>query len=165
MKKAIILLSGDPESKSKFTKIVESIAWVWNVNPKNPIRNNLKSFYWKGDRTEEIENLISSQLIVYNQLFDFERSFLIEKITNFNNDESEVKVHENKTFDKFVLIAHGVSKDLVPFLQEEYGVFKIHLSKREYHSNENLNDYTVLYEDDENFTIEVNRIVEILTKG
>jgi len=69
MKKAIILLSGDPESKSKFTKIVESIAWVWNVNPKNPIRNNLKSFYWKGDRTEEVENLISSQLIVYNQLF------------------------------------------------------------------------------------------------
>lgn len=165
-KKAIILLSGDPQTKNKFIDMVESIAWIWNINPKNKLRNNLKSnFYWKGDKTEEVEKFISDQLVSYNELFDFEKSFLAEKIKAFNDDDSEVKTHEDKTFDKFVLIVHGVSKSLVPFLQEEYGVFKIHLSKREYNSNENLNDYTVLYEDDENFTIEVNRIIEILTKG
>ncbi len=164
MKKTILLISGSPEAKNKFAEIVKEIAWVWAINSKDFIRENLKLFYWDGSRNEEINLFISNQLELYNEKFDFEKKYLMEKINRFQADESEVKVHENKTFDKFVLIAHGVSKDLVSFLQEEYGVFKIHLSKREYHSNENLNDYTVLYEDDENFTIEVNRIVEVLTK-
>ena len=164
MKKTILLISGSPEAKNKFAEIVKEIAWVWAINSKDFIRENLKLFYWDGSRNEEINLVISNQLELYNEKFDFEKKYLMEKINRFQADESEVKVHENKTFDKFVLIAHGVSKDLVSFLQEEYGVFKIHLSKREYHSNENLNDYTVLYEDDENFTIEVNRIVEVLTK-
>jgi len=165
MKKTILLISGSPEAKNKFAEIVKEIAWVWAINSKDFIRENLKLFYWDGSRNEEINLFISNQLELYNEKFDFEKKYLMEKINRFQADESEVKVHENKTFDKFVLIAHGVSKDLVSFLQEEYGVFKIHLSKREYHSNENLNDYTVLYEDDENFTIEVNRIVEVLTKN
>jgi len=165
MKKTILLISGSPEAKNKFAEIVKEIAWVWAINSKDFIRENLKLFYWDGSRNEEINLFISNQLELYNEKFDFEKKYLMEKINRFQADESEVKVHENKTFDKFVLIAHGVSKDLVSFLQEDYGVFKIHLSKREYHSNENLNDYTVLYEDDENFTIEVNRIVEVLTKN
>lgn len=164
MKKTILLISGSPEAKNKFAEIVKEIAWVWAINSKDFIRENLKLFYWDGSRNEEINLFISNQLELYNEKFDFEKKYLMEKINRFQADESEVKVHENKTFDKFVLIAHGVSKDLVSFLQEDYGVFKIHLSKREYHSNENLNDYTVLYEDDENFTFEVNRIVEVLTK-
>lgn len=163
MKKTIILLSGSPDAKNRFAEIAKTVSWVWAINAKDYIRENLKLFYWDGSRTEEINKLVAEQLELFNEKFNFEKNYLVDKITKFNEDDSEVKINGNKTFDKFILIAHGVSKDLVSFLQEEYGVFKIHLSKREYNSSEITNDYTVLYEDDENFVVEVNRIIEVLT--
>lgn len=163
MKKTIIVLSGSPEAKNKFAEIVKDMAWVWSINAKDFLRENLRLFYWDGSRTDEINKLVVEQLELFNEKFDFEKRYLVEKITKFNEDDSEVKVKENKTFDKFVLIAHGVSKNLLPFLQEEYGVFKIHLSKREYNSNEKFaNDFTILYEDDADFNVEVNKLIEVL---
>ena len=165
MKKTIIVLSGSPEAKNKFAEIVKDMAWVWSINAKDFLRENLRLFYWDGSRTDEINKLVAGQLELFNEKFDFEKNYLADKITKFNEDDSEVKVKENKTFDKFVLIAHGVSKNLLPFLQEEYGVFKIHLSKKEYNSNEKFtNDVTILYEDDENFNVEVNKLIEVLAK-
>lgn len=163
MKKTIIVLSGSPEAKNKFAEIVKDMAWVWSINAKDFLRENLRLFYWDGSRTDEINKLVIEQLELFNEKFDFEKRYLVDKITKFNEDDSEVKVKENKTFDKFVLIAHGVSKNLLPFLQEEYGVFKIHLSKREYNSNEKFaNDFTILYEDDADFNVEVNKLIEVL---
>ena len=165
MKKTIIVQSGSPEPKNKFAEIVKDMAWVWSINAKDFLRENLRLFYWDGSRTDEINKLVVEQLELFNEKFDFEKNYLVDKITKFNEDDSEVKVKENKTFDKFVLIAHGVSKNLLPFLQEEYGVFKIHLSKKEYNSNEKFtNDVTILYEDDENFNVEVNKLIEVLAK-
>lgn len=166
MKKVIIVLSGSPEAKNKFAEIVKRVAWVWAINAKDFVRENLKLFYWNGSRTEDINKLVSEQLELLNQKFDFERKYLSDKITKFNEDDSEFKTNGNNTFDKFVLIAHGVSKDSLPYLQSEYGVFKIHLSRKDYNSNEKFsNDVTVLYEDSEDFIVEVNKIIEILTKG
>lgn len=167
MKKTIILLSGSPNSKNRFTEIVKDIAWIWGINSKDYIRENLRLFSWDGNRTEEINKLVEDQLKLYNENFDFERKFLKDRIERFLSDEDEFKKSpEGKVFDKFILIAHGVSKNLVPFLQDEYGVFKIHISKREYNSNEKFdNDITVLYEDEEDFTIQVNKIIEVLTKS
>ena len=163
MKKTIIVLSGSPEAKNKFAEIVKDMAWVWSINAKDFLRENLRLFYWDGSRTDEINKLVVEQLELFNEKFDFEKRYLVDKITKFNEDDSEVKVKENKTFDKFVLIAHGVSKNFLPFLQEVYGVFKIHLSKREYNSNEKFaNDFTILYEDDADFNIEVNKLIEVL---
>lgn len=163
MKKTIMVLSGSPEAKNKFAEIVKDMAWVWSINAKDFLRENLRLFYWDGSRTDEINKLVVEQLELFNEKFDFEKKYLVDKITKFNEDDSEVKVKENKTFDKFILIAHGVSKNLLPFLQEEYGVFKIHLSKKEYNSNEKFaNDVTILYEDDENFNVEVNKLIEVL---
>ena len=165
MKKTIIVQSGSPEPKNKFAEIVKDMAQVWPINAKDFLRENLRLFYWDGSRTDEINKLVVEQLELFNEKFDFEKNYLVDKITKFNEDDSEVKVKENKTFDKFVLIAHGVSKNLLPFLQEEYGVFKIHLSKKEYNSNEKFtNDVTILYEDDENFNVEVNKLIEVLAK-
>lgn len=166
MKKTIIVLSGSPEAKNKFAEIVKDMAWVWSINAKDFLRENLRLFYWDGSRTEEINKLVEDQLKLYNENFDFERKFLKDKIERFLSDEDEFKKSpEGKVFDKFILIAHGVSKNLVPFLQDEYGVFKIHISKKEYNSNEKFdNDIAVLYEDEEDFTIQVNKIVEVLTK-
>lgn len=167
MQKTIILLSGTPEGKTKFAEIAQQISWVWQINPKNHIRDNAKLFYWDGTKTEETWKYVVEQLEILNKYFDFERKFLKDKIQRFLGDTDEYKTSkELKVFDKFILIAHGVSKGLVPFLQEEYGVFKIHISKKEYNSNEKFsNDVVVLYEDEENFSLEVNRIIEVLTKS
>lgn len=164
MKKAVIVLSGSPEAKNKFAEIVKKISWRWEINPKDFVRESFKLFYWDGSKTDETNKLAAEQLELYNNKFDFERKYLTYKITKFNEDDSEVKVSGDKTFDKFVLIAHGVSKNLVSFLQEEFGAFKIHLTKKEYNSNQVINDAVILYEDDENFVVEVNRLIDILTR-
>ena len=166
MNKAIIVLSGSPEAKNKFAEIVKRVAWVWAINAKDLIRENLKLFYWDGSRTEDVNKLVLEQFELFNKNFDFEKKYLSDKITKFNEDDSEFKTNGSNTFDKFVLISHGVSKDILPYLQEEYGVFKIHLSRKDYNSNEKFpNDVTVLYEDGDDFVVEVNKIIEILTKG
>lgn len=167
MKKTVLLMSGTPDGKAKFAKIAQEISWIWQINPKTYIRDNAKLFYWEKTETEDIYKYIGEQLEILNRHFDFERKFLKDRIERFLSDEDEFKKSpEGKVFDKFILIAHGVSKNLVPFLQDEYGVFKIHISKREYNSNEKFNnDITVLYEDEEGFTIQVNKIIEVLTKS
>lgn len=164
MRKSIILLSGTPAGKSEFGKIAQEISWVWQVNPKDHVRDTSKLFYWNGVKTEKTWKYINEQLAILNKYFDYEKNFLKDKIERFLGDDAEYKTSkDNKVFDKFILIAHGVSKDLVPFLQEEYGVFKIHISKKEYNSNEKFdNDITVLFEDEEDFTIQVNKIIEVL---
>ncbi len=166
MKKTIILLSGSPNSKNRFAEMVKNIAWIWEINSKDYLRENLRLFSWDGNRTEEINKLVEDQLKLYNERFDFERKFLKDRIERFLSDEGEFKKSsEGKVFDKFVLIVHGVSKELVPFLQEEYGIFRVHLSKKEYNSNERFpKDITILYDDENNFSLEVNRIIEVLTK-
>jgi len=49
MKKAIIILGGDDEGKSRFIDVVKGTSWVWRCfsnNPKKIVRNaaNLESF-------------------------------------------------------------------------------------------------------------------------
>ena len=45
MKKTIIVLSGSPEAKNKFAEIVKDMAWVWSINAKDFLRENLRLFY------------------------------------------------------------------------------------------------------------------------
>ena len=94
MKKTIIVLSGSPEAKNKFAEIVKDMAWVWSINAKDFLRENLRLFYWDGSRTDEINKLVVEQLELFNEKFDFEKNYLVDKITKFNEDDSEVKVKE-----------------------------------------------------------------------
>jgi hypothetical protein len=166
MQKTVILLSGTPQGKQSFAQKVKEIAWVWQINPKDHIKDNAKTFYWDGVKTEEIYKYVGEQLPILNRYFNYEQKYLEDKIERFLSDDDEYKRSGDKVFDKFILVVHGVSKDLVPFLQEEYGVFRIHISKKEYNSSEKFPpDVTMLYEDEDKFTIEVNRVIEILTKN
>jgi len=79
------------------------------------------------------------------------------------SDENEQKLSGDKIFTNFILIAHGVSKELISILKDEYGVYQIHISRRDLNSNIELYDL-VLYEDDENFEEEVIRVVTTLAK-
>ena len=96
--------------------------------------------------------------------FYFEARYLKDQIEKFLSEDSESKTDKVKKFNTFLLIVHGVSKELVSELESEYGVFQVHISQRNLNTNIELYD-TVLYEDDDNFENEVNRVIRILTKG
>lgn len=162
MKKAIILLSGTPSGKSKFIEIAKKESWIWNINSRDFLGTKAPSFYWDGERNENYYKFLGEYLKLVNKYFDFEEKYLREKFDKFSSDDSEFKSSGDKQFDKFVLIAHGVSKELVSTLESDYGVFKIHVSRKDLNSN--IEPDLVLYEDDENFEAETIRFIETLTK-
>lgn len=160
MKKAIILLNGTPEGKNSFNFVLKEIAWVWSINPKAYVADKAKLFHYDG--VGDIEEYVGEHLKLVNSKFDFEKKYLSDNISRFNADDDEVKTHGNKSFDTFVLVAHGVSRDVVEYLKSEFGVFTIHISRRDLKTNIERYD-TVLYYDDEDFSIQVNRAIHVLT--
>jgi len=163
MKKAIILLSGIPEAKTKFINEVYKSNWVWNINFRDFLGAKAKGFYWDGERDENYYNFTLEFLKLVNNHFQAEGKYLAEKIDKFLADDVETKEHEGKIFNNHILIAHGVSKELIPVLEAEYGVFKIHVSRKDLNTNIEIHDL-VLYEDDDNFETEVNRVIQTLAK-
>lgn len=149
MNKAIVLISGTPSAKSKFIEYAKKTNWIWNIPLQSFLGSRKNEFYWDGESRE------------YYQSFTHEFFALIHKY--FMADDSEVKISKGRVFNRFLLVVHGVSDSLVSTLEEEYGVFKIHISNRERKDNVELYD-VILYEDDENFEDEVNRVVDVLTK-
>lgn len=164
MKKAIIVLNGTPDGKSAFSLVLKEIAWVWELNPKKYIKDKAKLFNHDGET--DLEKYAGEQLELVNKHFDFEKKYLRENIGRFKADEDEFKTNalKTKSFDKFVLIIHGVSQDIIEHLKEEYGIFTVNISRKDL--NTNIEKYDkVLYSDDEGFSIDVNRTIEILTGG
>lgn len=162
MRKAIILLNGTPEAKNTFSGILREIAWTWEINPKSYIRDKAKIFYCDGE--SDVSKYVSEQLELVNTHFQFEKNYLLDNIRKFNSDDSEIKTFGNKSFDKFLLIIHGVSQDMVEYLKDEYGIFTLNISRKDL--NTNIEKYDkVLYSDSDDFSIDVNRTIEILTNG
>jgi hypothetical protein len=166
MNKTIILLSGSPGAKAKFIESAKKIAWLWNLSPKDFIRANSKIFYWvsEPDNKEKDNRYLREMLELLNRHCEFERKYLEQNLQNFQDDDSQQKENkEGKVFDNFVAIIHGVSKPLVNFLQEDFGAFRIHVSRHDLNTNEELQDIT-LYEDDENFSERVLQVISTLAR-
>jgi hypothetical protein len=170
MKKAIVILSGESGSKNKFDLLVKNQSWVWAINAKNELSRASKNhLFWDGERTEEFHKFLGIFLELVNEYFNFETKYIRLMIEKFINDTDEFKLltprdgGEQKKFDKFLLVIHGVNKELVQTLEEEYGAFQLHVTTRELNTNIENHDQ-VLYSDDENFESEVNRVIDILTK-
>lgn len=160
MRKAIILLNGTPDGKNNFSSILKELAWVWDINPKKYIRDKGKIFYYDGE--SDASKYVNEQLELVNKHFQFEKNYLLDNIRKFNSDDSEIKTFGNKSFDKFLLIIHGVSQDMVEYLKDEYGIFTVNISRQDL--NTNIEKYDkVLYSDSDTFSIDVNRVIEVLT--
>lgn len=149
MNKAIILISGTPDSKKKFVDLAKKEVWLWNVDLHNFLGSKKNGFYWDGDRSQDYNN------------FTIEFFAMVYKY--FMLDDSEFKLNVKRTFDKFILIVHGVSKELDTKLKDEYGVFRILITQSDETVNMSLYDL-ILFDDNENFELEVNRVVSTLTK-
>lgn len=164
MKKAIILLSADLQSSNdRFTEEARKISWVRNCDPRGFLGSKANGFYWDGEENQHYYDFTLEFLGLVNKYFYFEARFLKEKIEKFLSDDYETKKDRNgKEFDTSLLVIRGVSNELVNELESEYGAFRVHVSQKDLNTNIELYD-TVLYEDDEDFGEEVNRVINVLT--
>ena len=164
MKRAIILASGLPTGKNRFDEIAKKTSWVWNINYRNYLGLLSKNFYWQGERNEEYYKFVRELCDLTNRYFNSEEIYLREKIEKFNADDSESKLGEDgQKFYRFILIVHGVSKNLVDMLESDYGVFQLNLSRRDLNTNIESYDH-IIYEDDTDFEEQVERVLNVLTK-
>src|SRR5258706_761119 len=176
MDKTIVLLSGTPTGKTRFSELVNEIAWQWNCNSKDFLADQAKSMGWNGIRDDKFYKFIAELLSLANKNFGFERKYLEQKIEAFKKDDSITKTDKisGKEFSKFVLILHGVSKDLVASLKEDYGVYKIYVTSHALRTNVIPERDFILYDDievnngdflpNENFETEVLNIINKLTE-
>ncbi len=163
MNKIMILLSGTPSGKSFFEKVAKENSWVWNLNVKNNLGNLAKGFYWDGQRNDEYYKFISEFLDLLNKHFNYEEVHLKKKIEDFKNDIDDVKRDpEGKEYSNFILIMHGVSREMAEVLKNEYGVIQIHITRRDLHTTPEKD--LPLYEDDKDFEEQVRKTIGILTK-
>jgi len=167
MNKAILLLSGNPSGKTSFINTIKKSAWIWNINHKDYIAKIARNYlyYTEGERDAEYYTFIESIARVLNTQYNFQQVYVEEMIRKFLSDESEYFTDKDgKKFDSFVLVIHGLGKDTVKFLKENYGAFHLCISARILNSNIEIYD-TVLYEDDGDFEAQSIRTLNILTNN
>jgi hypothetical protein len=116
MNKAIIILNGVSEGKTKFVETAKANGyWVWNLNHLNVLSMITYELGWNGIRTKEYFSFIDDLKILADKYFDFENwyiSFMIDKFQN--SDKAKL------------LIIHNCTRDLAYKLQEEsYNCFTI----------------------------------------
>lgn len=170
MNKIIVLLSGTPSGKSKFDELARQSNWTWNVNPKSRLSDESRILGWDGVVTDAHHKFIAEYIALLNKYLGYEKKFIEEKISSFKSDDSQTKTARgsDKVLTRFMLIMHGVSKDLAEELQKEHGAFRIHITRRDFNTitrrtaEGNIipkSDF-VLYEDDLDFEEQVLKITE-----
>lgn len=143
MKKAIVVLTGIPAGKNKFTQVCKKLSWVWGINPKNHLPKDSENKH------------------------ELEEKYLLENIERFLSDDADVKTDGIRTYNTFLLVAHGVSGKQTEMLKNDYGVLKLHIVASE--SDVTLevlshNDL-VLVESDPLFETRILTIISIIAKG
>lgn len=180
MEKAIIVLTGTPSSKGLFDKIITQTSYRWNINPKNHLAEVARSkLYWSGtaERGEEYHRKLAALTEFVNREFNFETLYvqqLIERFKTFDAEEMVLK-NENatKVFTKFLLVIHGISKDLTKKLASEEGAVQVHVTSRKLNTVVYNSDMTeqskprhdlVFYDDDKTFETDIQNLINTLTQ-
>ena len=165
MNKTIIVLTGEPEQKNQFLDKVKDLAWINNFNPKSYLWKVTEHIREEKERDEEYWNFLAEFLKLANRYFDYEEVSTRKKIKEFLADNDEVKnTKEGKKFDKFLLIIHGLSRNIRETLKNEYPLYVIRLATSNQPSNEMSQDF-VLETDVSGYEDEVKRVIEVLTSN
>jgi hypothetical protein len=165
MKKAIVAISGSNSGKRRFSEVAKRASWLWEVNPVNSLTDVSKSrFYWDGERTDKYDEFMFELHSRVNSVFNFDEKYVTESIFKFNADESEYKEIGGNRFEKFLLVIHGINDKLINKLREDYGVFQLHITSSNIKTSEGNHDY-ILYEDADTFEEDIERTINVLTKG
>ena len=155
MEKAIIILDGCSEGKTKFNEILKNNNyWIWNVNHLNVLSMVSHKVGWDGVRDKSYYNFIQEFEDLTKKYFDFERNYTIEMIEKFK-ENSRVNI----------LIIHNCDGKLAVELQDFYtNCFDILISS-ENKSEEDCTYCKTLNYNSETFDNDVLSVVNILTKS
>src|SRR5689334_10048428 len=167
MQKAILILTGTPPAKNSLATIVKKTCWCWNASAKNRLAEIAKeNFYWTVDaRDETYHKTLAALYSMVNQTFDFERQYLLQLVERFNAfDKDKMVDAAGNEFTKFLLIVHGISREMTKELEEYEGAMQVHVTSRSLNTNILEHDL-VIYEDDPTFEQDVNKIIEQLTNS
>lgn len=169
MDKAIVVISGTPNGKDEFIKIAKQTCWVWQVNPKKFISKIASKNF--GVDTENNYEIIQNMSNLLNPT-GFERTYVMNLVQKFLQDDSETKcefANDNdiatKRFDRFVLIIHGISRELIYTLKEDYGAFCVGIFDKNMEGT-GLSDSSydfILHKDDEDFSSIAMWVLNVFT--
>ena len=121
MNKTIIILSGTPDAKNTFDRLLKENSWVWNVNPKNALRTIAEQLGWNREDGwgDEYQDFISDILSIANKHVQYETKYIQKQIQDFLSDNAVAKqVDGTKEFTNFTLVWHGVSKAQLDSMKE-----------------------------------------------
>lgn len=182
MKKAIVVLTGTPTGKNRLSEIILRKVWKWDINPKNLLTKIAREkFYWKGERNEEFYKFLSEMFSLVNKNFGFEENYILDYIRLFENDKDEEKLLLDKEtgevqakFENFLLVIHGISKELTTRLKDEFGALVVQVTDSELNTQVYNTDGSqktdfdfdyVLYENDADFVTEAEKLLSVLFTG
>lgn len=154
MEKAIIVLNGKNEGKTKFIETAKkNNFWIWNLNYKNVISMIAHKIGWDGDKNK--------------QYYDFAEKFLELSKTSFNSEMwyiSSMVEKFNKSEKPNLLIVHGCSNDVSKYLQENFNAYTINIATSDENVSENTKYCKVLNCNKDTFEQDINETVKIITK-
>ncbi len=153
MRKVVIALSGDSESKNEFDKILKSNGfWVWNANSRNYLSFIVrKNFGWSGNRTPEFYSFLEEMKSLLDKTFDFELDYTKKLIQRLDSDEKTK-----------VLILHSCSENVLKDISaDRNNVYSIHVTETPPSIGMGA-DYLVV--NDENYEGKITAILKEITK-
>lgn len=154
MEKAIVILNGVSEGKTKFVETAkENNYWIWNLNHRNVLSMLAHKLGWTGERTKEYYLFIDEFRDLANKYFDSENWYIGNMIEKFHNSEKPN-----------VLIIHNCDAELAKKLQEDYSnCFSISIIENEKTEEECESCKYLNYKSD-TFVDDIVSTLNILTK-
>lgn len=163
MSRKMILLSGTPEGKEKFSHIVSRQNWVRKVSPKDYIWEMISPFWGLKDSEEKKATFLNKQIQTLNKFVNFEEQFLEREIDGFFSGSDVVRTTDGSKFYNQFLLIQDFSWTIVESLKDKWGdhVWDIRISRKDLNSNVELSDF-VLYEDEPEFEKNVKELLNKL---
>jgi len=151
MRKAIIILTGISEGKTKFVNTIrENGYWTWNINHMNFLSSLTHKLFWDGVRNDKYYEFIKKFESIANEYYNYNLLYaerLIEKL--FKSDKTTI------------VVIHSSNAEMRKTLLEKYeNCYDIHIV------NNNGGDYECyksLNCENESYVEDLLKIVEELT--
>lgn len=154
MRKVVISLSGDSDSKNEFNEILKSNGfWVWNANSRNYLSFIVrKNFGWDGNRSPEFYAFLEELKELLDKTFNFELDYTQKLIQRLDADEKTK-----------VLILHNCSDEVLKEVSvEKDNVYRIHVTADKPTVEMPSADYLVV--NDENYKDKIIEIFKYITQ-
>jgi hypothetical protein len=137
MQKAIIILDGISDGKTKFQEIAkQNNIWTWQINASNVLSVASRSMGWSGVKDDRYYEFLNKLMALVNEYWDF-------KIEYFNTMIQKFKIHDKAQ----LLIIHGAGEAESALKENEEQEFYFVNIVRDEKSASEAYDMTLIFND------------------